>query len=40
MMIETIKVLAAVKKLPPVEMENILWDNAHRLYPKLRAAGG
>ena len=35
MMIETIKALAAIKNIPPVEMEDILWNNAHRLYPKL-----
>jgi TatD DNase family protein len=35
MMIETIKVLAAIKNIPQVEMEDILWNNAHRLYPKL-----
>ncbi|MDR1071786.1 MAG: TatD family hydrolase [Rickettsiales bacterium] len=35
MVVETIKVLADVKKIPMVEMAGILWDNAHRLYPKL-----
>ena len=35
MMIETIKCLAEIKNTPLIEMERILWDNSHRLYPKL-----
>jgi TatD DNase family protein len=35
MVLETMKVLAEVKKIPLVEMGRILWDNAHRLYAKL-----
>lgn len=32
---EVIKCVAEIKNIPLIEMENILWDNAHRLYPKL-----
>jgi TatD DNase family protein len=35
MVFETIKCLADIKKIPVVEMDDILWNNAHRLYPKL-----
>ena len=35
MVIETVKYLADIKKVPLVEMEDILWNNAHKLYPKL-----
>ena len=35
MVSETIRALADIKNLPTLEIENILWDNAHRLYKKL-----
>lgn len=35
MISETIKCLAEIKQVSVVEMDNILWNNAHRLYPKL-----
>ncbi|MDR2269224.1 MAG: TatD family hydrolase [Rickettsiales bacterium] len=35
MIIETVKCLAEIKQIPPVEMERILWDNSHALYGKL-----
>ena len=35
MIIETAKCLAEIKKIPLVEMTDILWNNSHRLYDKL-----
>jgi TatD DNase family protein len=35
MMIETVKCLASIKNIATADMENILWNNAHRIFAKL-----
>ena len=35
MVIEVIKCLADIKKISVMEMEEIVWQNSHKLYPKL-----
>lgn len=35
MIVETIKCLSEIKKIPLVEMENILWDNARKCFDRL-----
>jgi TatD DNase family protein len=39
MMLETVKMLAAIKGAAPIEMEEILWNNSHELYGKLKWRG-